>query len=243
MPRNQKDVLLFVFSISQFSSVAQSCLTLPPHGLQHARLPCTSPTPGACSNSCPSSRWCHPTISSSGEGNCNILQYSCLKNPVDRGAWWAAIHRLTKNQTQLTQLSMHACIGEGNGNPLQYFCLKNPRDRGAWWASVYRVTKSHIRLKWLSSSSSSSISSFVVPFSSCLQSFPASGSFPMNQFFPSGGQSIGVSASASVFPTNIQDWFSLGLTGWISLQSKGLSRVFSNTTVQKHQFFCAQLSL
>ena len=86
------------------------------------------------------------------------------------------------------------------------------------------------------------ISSSVVPFSSCLQSFPASGSFPMSQFFTSGGQSIGVSASASVLPMNIQDWFPLGLTGFISLQSKGLSRVFSNTTVQKHQFFGAQLS-
>ena len=81
------------------------------------------------------------------------------------------------------------------------------------------------------------ISSSVVPFSSCLQSYPASGSFPMNQFFTSGGQSIGVSASASVLPMNIQDWFPLGWTRWISLKSKGLSRVFSNTTVQKHQFF------
>ena len=119
-----------------------------PHGLQHARLTCPSPTPGAYSNSCPWSRWCHPTISSS-----------------------------------------------------------------------------------------------VVPFSSCLQSFPTLGSFPMSQFFASGSQSMGVSASASVLPMNIQDWFSLGLTGLISLQSKGLSRVFSNTTVQKHQFFGAQLSL
>ena len=77
----------------------------------------------------------------------------------------------------------------------------------------------------------------VLPFSSCLQSFPASGSLQMSQFFASGGQSIGVSASASVLPMNIQDWFPLGLTGLISLQPKGLSRVFSNTTVQKHQFF------
>ena len=123
--------------------------SLQPHGLQHTRLPCPSPIPGDCSNSCPLSRWCHPTVSSS-----------------------------------------------------------------------------------------------VVPFSSRLQSFPASGSFPMSQFFESGGQSIGVSASASVLPMNIQDWFPfLGLTGWISLQSKGLTRVFSNTTVQKHQFFHAQLSL
>ena len=87
------------------------------------------------------------------------------------------------------------------------------------------------------------ISSSGVPFSSCHRSFPASGSFSMSQFFISGGQSIGVSASASVLPMNILDWFPLGWTGWISLQSKGLSRVFSNTTVQKHQFFGTQLSL
>ena len=87
------------------------------------------------------------------------------------------------------------------------------------------------------------ISSSVVPFSSCLQSFPASGSFQRSQFFAPGGQSIRVSASTSVLPMNTQDWSPLGCTGWISLQSKGLSRVFSNTTVQKHQFFGAQLSL
>ena len=86
------------------------------------------------------------------------------------------------------------------------------------------------------------ISSSVIPFSSCLQSFPASGSFPVSQFFTSGGQTIGVSASASVLQMNMQDWFPLGLTSLVSLQSKGLSRVFSNTTVQKHQFFRAQLS-
>ena len=135
------------FSSVQFNRSVVSD-SLPPYGLQHARLPCPSPTPWACSNSCPSSWWCHPNISSS-----------------------------------------------------------------------------------------------VVPFSSCLQSFPASGSFPRSQFFTSGGQSIGVSASASVLPVNIQDWFSLGLTGWISLQSKELSRVLANPTVQKHQFFSAQLSL
>ena len=86
------------------------------------------------------------------------------------------------------------------------------------------------------------ISSSVVPFFSCPQSFPASGPFPMSQLFIWGGQSIGVSASASVLPMNTQDWSPLGWTGWISLQSKGLLRVFSNTTVQKHQFFGAQLS-
>ena len=119
-----------------------------PHRLQLARLPCPSPTPGACSNSCSLSQWCSQTISF-----------------------------------------------------------------------------------------------FVIPFSPHLQSFSASGSFPMRQFFALGSQSIAVSASASVLPMNIQDWFALGWTGWISLQSKGLSRVFSNTTVQKHQFSDAQLSL
>ena len=83
------------------------------------------------------------------------------------------------------------------------------------------------------------ISSFIVSFSSHPQSFPAKGSFQISQFFASGGQSIGVSASASLIPMSIQDWFPLGCTGWISLQSKGLSRVFSNTTVQKHRFFGA----
>ena len=117
------------------------------HGLQQARLPCPSPTPGACSNSCPSSQWCYPTIASS-----------------------------------------------------------------------------------------------VIPFSSSLQSFPSSGSFPVSQFFTRWPK-YGVSASASVLPINIQDWFPLGWIGWISLQSKRLSRVFSNTTVPKQQFFCAQLSL
>ena len=87
------------------------------------------------------------------------------------------------------------------------------------------------------------ISSSVVAFSSCPQSFPASGSFQMSQLFTSGGQSIGVWASTSVLPMNTQDWSPLGWTGWISLQSNGLSRVFSNTTVKKHQFFGAQLSL
>ena len=86
------------------------------------------------------------------------------------------------------------------------------------------------------------ISSSVIPFSSCPQSFPESGSFPMSQLSASGGQSIGVSATASVLPMNTQDWSPLGWAGWIALQSKGLSRVFSNTTVQKHQFCSAQLS-
>ena len=121
--------------------------SLRPHESQHARPPCPSPTPRVHSNSCPSSRWCHPAFSSS-----------------------------------------------------------------------------------------------VVPSSSCPQSLPASGSFPMSQLFAWGGQSIGVSTSASVLPMNTQDWSPLEWTGCISLQFKGLSRVFSNTTVQKHQFFGTQLS-
>ena len=140
------NLMAFRCSSVQFShSVVSDSLW--PHGLQHTRLPCPSPTPGVYSNSCPSNWWCHPAISSS-----------------------------------------------------------------------------------------------VVPFSSCLQSF-RSGSFPMSQFITWGGQSIRASDPASVLPMNIQDWFPLGQTGWISLQSKGLSRVFSNTTVQKHQFFGTQLSL
>ena len=131
----------------QFSHSVMSD-SLQPHGLQHTRLPCPLQTPRACSNSFPSSQWCHPTNSSS-----------------------------------------------------------------------------------------------VFPFSSCPQSFPASGSFQMSQFFASGGHSIGVSASASVLPINIQDWFLFGFTVLISLQSKRLSRVFYITTIQKHQFFSAQLSL
>ena len=108
------------------------------------------------------------------------------------------------------------------------------------------ITNSQSLLKLICPSSwwcHPTLSSSVIPFSSCLQSFPASRYFPMSQFFTSGGQSTGVSASTSVLPMNIQDWFPSGWTGWISLQSKGLSRIFSNTTVQNHQFFGAQLSL
>ena len=88
-----------------------------------------------------------------GEGNGSPLQYSCLENPVDRGAWWAAVHRVAQSWTWLKWLSNHACTGEGNGNPLQCSWLENPRDRGAWWAAVYGVTQSWTRLKRLSSHS------------------------------------------------------------------------------------------
>ena len=88
-----------------------------------------------------------------GEGNGNPIQYSCLENPVDRGALWDLVHRVAQSRTQLKQRSRHACIGEGNGNPLQSSCLENPRDGGAWWAAAYGVTQSWTLLKWLSSSS------------------------------------------------------------------------------------------
>ena len=88
---------------------------------------------------------------------CDRLQYSGLENPVDRGAWWAAVPRVTQSQTWLQRLSTHACIGVGNGNPLQYSCLENPRDRRAWWAAVYGGAQSQTRLKWLSSSNSSAL--------------------------------------------------------------------------------------
>ena len=158
--------------------------------------------------------------------------------------------------------------GGRHGNSLQYSCLKNSVDRGAGDYSPVQCSCSvvsyslqshglqHARLLCLSLTPSvysnscplhwwchPTASSSVGPFSFRLQSFPASGSFPMSQLFASGGQSIGVSASASVLPMNVQDWSPLGWTGWISLLSKGLSRIFSNTTVQKHQFFSAQLSL
>ena len=104
-------------------------------------------------------------LTSLGEGNGNPLQYSCLENPRDRGAWWAVVYGVAQSRTQLKQLSMHACIVEGNGNPLQYSCLETPRDRGAWWAAVYGVTQSQTRLKRLSSSSSTS---FRMTISRCI---------------------------------------------------------------------------
>ena len=92
-----------------------------------------------------------------GEGDGYPLQYSCLENPRDRGAWWAAIYGFSQSRTRLKQLSMHACTGEGNGIPLQCSCLENPRDRGAWWAAIYGVAQSQTQLKRLSSSSSSKL--------------------------------------------------------------------------------------
>ena len=99
----------------------------------------------------------HDVLCIYGKENGSPLQYSYLENPVDGGAWWAAVHRIARSWTWLKRLSMNACIGEGNGNPLQYYCLENPRDRRAWWAAVFVVTQSWTRLKRHSSSSNSSI--------------------------------------------------------------------------------------
>ena len=123
--------------------------------------------------------------------------------------------------------------------------LCNPMNWSMPGLPVYHqlLEPTQVHVQWVRDACHPTISFSVIPVSSCLQSFPASGSFPTSQFFASGGQSIGISSSASVFPMNIQDWFPLRLTGLISLQSKRLSRVFSNTTVQKHQFFGTQPSL
>ena len=165
-----------------------------------------------------------------------------------------------------TQVMVESCdktwsTGEGNGKPLQYSCLENLMNSSVQFSrsvvsdSLWLHESQHARLPCPSPTPRvypnscalswwcyPAISSSAVPFSSCPQSLPASGSFPMSQLFTWSGQSIGVLASASVLPMNTQDWSPLGGTAWISLQSKGLSRVFSSTTVQKHQLFDTQLS-
>ena len=149
------------------------------------------------------------------------------------------VHRVTKSQTWLSDFTFtvqfsHSVASDSlRPRGLQHTRLPCPSPTPRVYSNSCPLSQ------WCHPT----ISSSVIPLSSCLQSFPASGSFPMSQFFPSGGQSIVVSASASVLPRDIQDWFPLEWTGWISLLSKGLSRVFSNTTDHKHQFFNAQLSL
>ena len=169
---------------------------------------------------------------------------------MGREAWCAAVHGVAKSQTWPKQLSMHAQSRLSYIMWLQFSSIQ-VLSRDSLWPhglqhtrppSPSPIPRVYSNSYPLSQWCHPAISSSVVCFSR-LQSFPASGSFQMSQLFTSGGQSIGVSASTSVFPMNIQDWSPLGWTGWISLQSKGLSRVFSNTTVQKHQFFSAQLCL
>ena len=203
-----------------------------------------------------------------GGGHGNPLQYSCLENPMDRGAQWATVHGVAKNWTGLkwpstarnsTVLSTNiiSVSRSNSGSPIAFsyvsFLQSGQSLSHVWlfatpWTAAHQaslsITNSRSLLKLMSIEAvmpSSHLPS-VVPFSSCPQSLPASGSFPMSQLFAWGGQSIGVSASVSVLPMDTQDWSPSGWTGWISLQPKGLSRVFSNTTVQKHQFFGAQLS-
>ena len=173
---------------------------------------------------------------------------------MDREAWCAAIHGVTKSRTRLsdwTELDWTGNLKRKVIPWVQSVQLSHSVISDYLWPHGLQHTRLPCPSPALGVYSNSCPSSQwchptiwcpVVPFSSRLQSFPASWSFPMSQFFTSGGQSIAASASALIPPMNIQDSFPLGWTGWISLQSKGLSRVF-NTTVQKHQFFGAQLSL
>ena len=191
---------------------------------------------------------------SAGERNCNSLQYSCLENSMDSRAWWATVHGVAKSWTGLKWLStafstlliIHLYMYSVSS--VQFSCSVmsdslGPHElqhaRPPYPSPTPRVYSNSCPLSWWCHPA---ISSSVISLSSCTQSLPASGSFPMKQLFAWGGQRSGVSASASVLPMNIQDWSLLGWTAWVSLQSKGLSRVLSNTTVQKHQFFGAHLS-
>ena len=185
-----------------------------------------------------------------GEGNGTPLRYSCLENPMDGRAWWAAVYGVAQSRTRLKRLSSSSSSSIVYLYPsLSFLSLSTVQLSGSAISdSLGPHGLQHSRLSCpsptpgaCSNSCPSSewyhptISDSVVPFSSCLQSFPASGSFPMSNYW---------SYSFSISPSmNVQDWFPLGWTGWISLPFKGFSRVFSNTTVQKHQFFGAQLSL
>ena len=164
--------------------------------------------------------------------------YKILTLPKLISCMWTVIHALTDLEN--TDLSCEP--SSVSVQSLSYVWLLAIPWTAAHQASLFITTsRSLLKLMSIESVMPSNHLSSVIPFSSCLQSFSASGSFPVSQFFESGGQSIGVSALASVLPVNIQDWYPLGLTSLISLQSKGLSRVFSNATVQKHQFFGSRL--
>ena len=198
-----------------------------------------------------------------GEGNGNPLRYSCLENSMDRGAWWATVHGFAElDTTEHARACTHTHTHTHTHIHLRMDQLLNQTFHNYVQFSHSVMSDSlrphelqHARppcpspTPGVHSNSRPSgrwchpaISSFVIPFSSCPQSLRASESFPMSQLFAWGGQSAGISALASLLPKNTQDWSPLEWTGWITLQSKGLSRVFSNTTVQKHQFFGAQLS-
>ena len=165
-----------------------------------------------------------------GEGNGNPLQHSCLENPTDRGTWQATVCGVARVRCDWAiKLLFSSVQSSVMSHSLRPHGLQHARPPCPLPTSGVDSNSCPLS-RWCHTN----ISFSVIPFSFCLQSFPASQSFQMSQFIILGSQSIGVSASASVLPVDIQDWFSLGWTGWISLQSKGLSRVFSNTTVQKH---------
>ena len=180
-------------------------------------------------------------------GSGTPLQYSCLKNPMDGGAWWAAVHGVAKSWTRLSNFpfTFHFRALEkemATHSSVLAWRIPGTREPGGlpsmgWhrvghdWSDLAAAAAAHSLSWWYYLT----ISSSAARFSFYLQSFSASGSFPMSQFFASGIQSI--EASSPVLTMNIQDWFPLVLTGWISLQSKGLSRVFSSTTIRKHKFF------
>ena len=237
-----------LISSVQFSHTVVSD-SLQPHELQHTRPPCPSPTPRVHSDSCPLSQWCRPTFLST------VVPFSsCLQSYSASGSF-EIIQFLASGGQKFWSFSISPST-EYSGLMcfrIYWFDLPIRSDqisRSVVSDSLRPHESQHARppcpsptprvhpnpclsSQWCHPT----ILSSVIPFSSCPQSFPASGSFPMSQLFASGGQSIGISASISVLPMNTQDWSPLGYTGWISLQSKGLSRVFSNTMVQKHQFF------
>ena len=220
--------------------------SLRPYRLQSFWLPCHPLSPRLCSNSLPLSWWCYLTISSLAAPSSfafNLSQHQGLFQWV--GSFTSGGQSIGAS-APVSVLPMNIRV---DFLSVQFSCSVvsdslQPHEpqhaRPLCPSPTPRVHPNPCPLSWWCHPT---ISSSVVPFSSCPQSFPASRSFQMSQLFASGGQSIGVSASTSVLPTNTQDWSPLGWTGWISLQSKGLSGVFSYTTVQKHQFFGAQLSL
>ena len=184
--------------------------------------------------------WCALLDRDSVQGNLTLLR-PCLQVP-EESASWIIVYWVCKGEIDFSTLFYYRSICCCS---LTQLCLAlcDPMDGSTPGFPVLHHLLSLLKLTSLESVMPSRHLILCNPFSSCSQSFPASGSFPMSHLFASGGRSFGASASASVLPMSIQDWFPLGWTDWISLQSKGFSRVFSNTMVQKHQFLCAQPSL